>query len=66
MYPLEDGSFAPRNQWYVAAWSDEITRTPLERVILDEPVVFYRTTEGRVAALAAFCPHRGFPSPKGT
>ena len=65
MYPLEDGSFAPRNHWYVAAWSQEITKSPLERVILDEPVVFYRTTDGNVAALAAFCPHRGFPLAKG-
>ncbi len=29
-----------RNAWYVAAWGEEIIRTPLRRVLLDEPVVF--------------------------
>ena len=37
MYPLYEGLFAPRNQWYVAAWSSEVTREPIERTILDEP-----------------------------
>ena len=61
MYPLEDGCFAPRNQWYVAAWLSEIGRTPLARTILDEPVILYRTGDGQIAALAGLCPHRGFP-----
>ena len=38
MYPLDDGLFAPRNQWHVAAWSSEVTREPIERTILDEPI----------------------------
>ena len=25
------------DEWYVAAWSEEITRAPLRRVMLDEP-----------------------------
>ena len=61
MYPLARGQFAPRNQWYVAAWSSEITRTPMERWVLDEPVAFYRTREGQPVALAGRCPHRHFP-----
>jgi len=65
MYPLQDGCFAPRNQWYVAAWSSEVTRTPMERMLLNDPVVLYRTFTGGVSALAGFCPHRGFPLAKG-
>lgn len=61
MYPLADGLFAARNQWYVAAWSKEINREPMERWILNEPVAFYRTEAGEPVALAGRCPHRHFP-----
>ena len=40
-----------RNAWYVAAWADEIGKTPLARRICDEPVVLYRDQQNRVAAL---------------
>lgn len=66
MYPLKDGCYAPRNQWYVAAWSSEISRKPLERWILNEPLVFYRTEEGKAVALSGRCPHRGFPLAQGS
>ena len=56
MYPLQDGAFAPFNHWYVAAWTSEISRTPLERVILGHPVVPYRKEDGGFAALAG-CVH---------
>ena len=61
MYPLADGMFAPRNQWYVAAWSSEITRDPIERWILDEPVALYRKQDGTPVALDGRCPHRSYP-----
>jgi phenylpropionate dioxygenase-like ring-hydroxylating dioxygenase large terminal subunit len=61
MYPLADGMFAPRNQWYVAAWSSDITREPIERWILNEPVAFYRKQDGTPVALDGRCPHRSFP-----
>jgi len=32
-----------KNAWYVAGWSHEVGRTPLERWITNEPVVLYRT-----------------------
>ncbi|HTJ24841.1 MAG TPA: aromatic ring-hydroxylating dioxygenase subunit alpha [Candidatus Limnocylindria bacterium] len=47
--------------WYVAAWGEEITRTPMRRVILDEPIAFYRRGDGTPAALADRCVHRAFP-----
>lgn len=61
MYPLAEGLFAPLNQWYVAAWSNEVTRTPMERYILDQPIAFYRKEDGTPVALEGRCPHRGFP-----
>jgi len=61
MYPLSDGLFAPRNQWYVAAWSSEVTTAPMERWILDLPVALYRASDGRAVALEGRCPHRHFP-----
>jgi len=65
MYPLADGLFAPRNQWYVAAWSSEVGREPLSRDLLNEPVVLFRTESGEAVALAGRCPHRHFPLGKG-
>lgn len=61
MYPLPEGCFAPRNQWYIAAWADEIRREPMERWVLNEPIAFYRTEDGRAVALEGRCPHRHFP-----
>ena len=64
MYPLGDGLFAPRNHWYVAAWSSEVGRQPFGRWILNEPVAFYRTEAGEAVAIQDRCPHRHFPLSK--
>ena len=66
MYPFKEGSFAVRNCWYVAAWSDQVTRVPLERWFLDMPVVLYRREDGSPVAVAGRCPHRQFPMAAGT
>src|SRR3954447_6383673 len=50
-----------RNAWYVAAWADEITDTPLARRICNEPVVLFRDAEGHASALLDMCCHRGAP-----
>ena len=55
-----------KNQWYVIAWDYEVGETPLGRMICGEPVVVYRDTEGRVAALEDVCPHRLVPLSLGT
>ena len=65
MYPLAEGMFAPRNQWYVAAFAKEVTRKPMERWILDRPIALYRTEDGSPVALDGRCPHRHFPLGKG-
>jgi phenylpropionate dioxygenase-like ring-hydroxylating dioxygenase large terminal subunit len=54
-----------RNAWYVAAWSTEIEDAPVRRVILGEPVVFYRRTDRSIAALEDACPHRKLPLSMG-
>ncbi len=65
MYPFTEGSFAPRNGWYVAAFAHEAKRELLSRWILNEPVVIYRKENGDAVALAGRCPHRHFPLGKG-
>ena len=51
-----------RNCWYVAAWDDEIGgETPLARMILGEPVVLFRDSVGKAAALEDRCCHRHLP-----
>jgi vanillate O-demethylase monooxygenase subunit len=64
MNDTEDGLKAgnapwPVNQWYVAAYSHEVTRKPMQRWLLGQPVVLYRTEAGAPAALFDRCPHRG-------
>jgi phenylpropionate dioxygenase-like ring-hydroxylating dioxygenase large terminal subunit len=50
-----------RNAWYVAAWADEVSDTPLARRICNEPVVLFRDRAGQAAALLDMCCHRGAP-----
>ncbi|MEV4233693.1 aromatic ring-hydroxylating dioxygenase subunit alpha [Nocardia sp. NPDC049737] len=50
-----------RNQWYVAAYGQEIGRDLFARTICNEPLVFYRTEDGAVAALSDRCIHRRYP-----
>lgn len=51
----------PTNTWYVAFSSDEVTDKPQGRQICGKRMVFYRTQNEKIAALADFCPHRGAP-----
>ncbi len=54
-----------KNYWYVAAYSDEVGREPLGRVLLGEPVVLYRTEAGAPVALEDRCAHRRLPLSMG-
>jgi phenylpropionate dioxygenase-like ring-hydroxylating dioxygenase large terminal subunit len=51
--------------WYVAAWGEEITRAPLRRIFLEEPVVMYRKADGTPVALSDRCVHRAYPLSRG-
>ncbi|HTT59637.1 MAG TPA: aromatic ring-hydroxylating dioxygenase subunit alpha [Acidimicrobiales bacterium] len=55
-----------RDHWYVAALSTELTTRPLSRSIVGEHVALFRSSSGRVVALADRCPHRGYPLSLGT
>jgi phenylpropionate dioxygenase-like ring-hydroxylating dioxygenase large terminal subunit len=54
-----------RNSWYVAAWDREVSRTPLARTLLGEPVVLFRTEGGQAVALEDRCCHRQLPLSMG-
>ncbi|WP_425258402.1 Rieske 2Fe-2S domain-containing protein [Rubrivivax sp. RP6-9] len=51
----------PLNAWYAAAYDVEVKRALLPRRICDVGMVFYRTTDGRPAALEDACWHRLLP-----
>lgn len=53
------------NEWYVAAFKNEIGRSLLARKILNKRVVMYRTLQGIPVALEDRCAHRSFPLSKG-
>jgi phenylpropionate dioxygenase-like ring-hydroxylating dioxygenase large terminal subunit len=55
-----------RDQWYVIAFSHEVEQgRPFTRKCMDEPVLLFRDSDGRVAALYDRCPHRGVPLSQG-
>lgn len=54
-----------RNAWYPAAWAEEVTREPLARTLLGEPVLLYRTEGGQPVALEDRCCHKFLPLSKG-
>lgn len=52
--------------WYVAAFADEVTRTPLARRVLGLPLVLLRRTDGGPMVLEDRCPHRSMPLSRGS
>jgi vanillate O-demethylase monooxygenase subunit len=54
-----------RNEWYVAAFSDEIGRALLKRTLLGTSVVMFRSSAGSPVAFDNRCPHRSFPLSSG-
>jgi vanillate O-demethylase monooxygenase subunit len=55
-----------RNSWYVAAHAREIERENLlARVVLDEPLVLWRSRDNQVRAFQDRCPHRMVPLSAG-
>ncbi len=55
----------PRNGWYAAIWSRDLTGTPVGRTLLGEPIVLFRGSSGRAAALEDRCCHRAAPLSRG-
>lgn len=54
-----------RNAWYVIAWSEEVTRDPMKRTVLNEDIVLFRKEDGTAVALADRCAHRAYPLSSG-
>lgn len=54
-----------QDEWYVAAWSDELGAAFVGRTLLGIGVLLYRTAGGAPVALRDRCPHRSFPLSKG-
>ncbi len=55
-----------KNAWYVAAWDHEVTADkPFGRILINEPVVLYRTRAGKAVALEDRCCHRFAPLSMG-
>lgn len=53
------------DEWYVAAFSNELKGELLARTLLGKRVVLYRTADGEAVALADRCAHRAFPLSRG-
>lgn len=51
----------PLNAWYAAAWSSQVRHELAARTICGKPIVLYRASDGRVAALEDACWHRLLP-----
>ncbi|MDB5570100.1 MAG: hypothetical protein JWN93_1283 [Hyphomicrobiales bacterium] len=58
-HPVKD-SFV-NNAWYVAAWDREVTREPMARTYLNQPVTLFRREDGTPVALEDRCCHRHYP-----
>lgn len=53
------------NEWYVAAFAEEIGRSLLKRTLLGKRVVLYRLEDGTPIAIDDRCAHRSFPLSAG-
>jgi len=51
--------------WYVAALPEQVDRQLRRRVILNEPVLLYRTEAGGIVGIKDRCPHRFAPLSRG-
>ena len=55
-----------RNSWYMAGWArDFVADTPQAITLLDEPLVIYRQSDGRLTAMEDRCCHRLAPLSHG-
>ena len=55
------------NRWYQFGWTNEVAAgQSLSRVMLEQPVVVWRTEDGDLSALLDRCPHRFAPLSAGS
>lgn len=48
-------------QWFIVATAEELTKKPIEKMLLGIPLVLFRDGNGRPGALVDRCPHRNVP-----
>jgi vanillate O-demethylase monooxygenase subunit len=65
VYPLTASQPFPRRQWWMVAYSSEVTREIIPRTLLGDKIVLYRTEDGQAVAVSGVCPHRMYPLEKG-
>lgn len=53
------------DEWYVAAFGDEVDRSLMARTLLGKKVLLYRTEGGEAVALDDRCAHRSYPLSSG-
>ncbi len=63
---LDTGPAFPMNRWWVAGFAWELKDKPLARTFLEHPVVMFRQSDGKVAALEDRCCHKELPLSCGT
>ena len=61
---MQDDGFI-RNAWYVAGLSEDFGPQLTPLTILGQQLVFFRRSDGTVAALEDACPHRKLPLSMG-
>lgn len=51
-----------RNVWYVAGLSEQVKTGKMKKIlVMNEPIVLFRDSQGAVHAVRDICPHRGIP-----
>lgn len=53
------------DDWYVAAFAEEVGSQLLARTLLGRGIVMYRSADGKVVAMEDRCPHRSMPLSAG-
>src|SRR4051794_11901864 len=54
-----------RNGWYPVMWASAVEHQPIARTVLDERIVLFRTSAGRVVVFEDRCCHRAAPLSRG-
>jgi len=54
-----------QNAWYAAAYTHEVTDTPLARTLVGQKAVLFRDSSGRAGMILNRCPHRFAPLSAG-
>lgn len=65
MYPFNAGLTYALNQWYVLGWSREFDEKPVRRLVMDQPILMFRASDGLPVAMTDRCAHRHYPLSRG-